>query len=222
MTHLIVGIITEGTTDYRFLEPIIEKTIIEFAYNLQGQFDLYIRNINCDKGDSFTDFVINAAKIGHEELGINLLIVHTDADSLNKDDAYNFKINVANQVIKSLNENNYCKNIVPLVPIFETESWMLADKTALIEAIGTSKTEIELKINGHPESFVNPKERIEEAIIIGRSDMPKKIKNALKINDLYSFIGQKLNIENLKNFKSYNDFLNNLESAFNYLNLISK
>ena len=146
--------------------------------------------------------------------------MHSDADSYTSDSTYKYKIDPALALIKSQSELTHCKNIAALVPIYETESWMLADKDILIKQIGTTKTEAELNINGNPEKINNPKERIEEAIKIGRLEMPKKMRDSLKIADLYSFLGQAIQIEKLRGFESFNDFESNLRKVLIEINLL--
>lgn len=220
MAQLFLGLIAEGTTDYRFLKPIIEKALIDIAYNCKGQIDIDVRVIDCDKGHSFTEFVLNASQKGNLEYGITMLIVHTDADSLSSDDAYQRRIIPAQESLEQQLDTLYCKNLIALIPIYETESWMLANKNLFLKSISTKKTEIELNINGNPESFNNPKERIEEAIRNGRADMPKKLRDNLKITDLYSYLGQAIQIEYLKTFQSYIDFENNIKQELIKLNLL--
>jgi hypothetical protein len=220
MEQLFIGLIGEGTTDYRFFEPIIEKTLIDIAYDCRGQIDIDVKVIDCGKGISFADYVVNASTKGHLEFGITMLIVHADGDNASSESTYNNKIKPAKELLDTKSADTHCKKIVALVPVYETEAWMLADKDLFIESIGTKKNENELKINGHPESFNNPKERIEEAIRIGRADMPKKLRTNLNISDLYSYLGQAIQLESLNSFKSFIDFKNNVKQIFVELNMM--
>jgi hypothetical protein len=220
MAQLFVGIIAEGNTDYRFFKPIIEKTLTNIAYYCRCQIDIDLKAINCEKGNSFNDYVLNASKKGSQEYGISILIVHTDADDLSSSNAYKNKINPAKALIENQPENTHCKKIVALVPIRETESWMLADKDAFIKSIGTKKNINELNISGNPETFTNPKERIEDAIRIGRENMPRKLRNNLKISDLYSYLGQAIQIDSLRTYNSFIDFENNIKNVFEELYLL--
>src|SRR5690606_30125587 len=129
------------------------------------------------------------------------LIAHTDADDVSSDKAYNSTINTAKSLLKQQSDDTHCNNLIALIPKYETESCMLADKAFLIKSIGTKKNENALNINGNTETFNNPKERIEEAIRSGRADMPKKLRNNLKISELYSYLGQAILIDNLKTFQ---------------------
>lgn len=221
MTQLFIGLIAEGNTDYRFLKPIIEKALVDIAYDCKGQIDIDVKAIDCDKGDSFTDYVLNASKRGNQEFGITMLIVHTDADDSSSNNTYENKINPAKTLLGQQSNSTHCKNLAALIPIRETEAWMLADKAVFIKFIGTKKNENELNINGNPETFNNPKQKIEDAIRIGRADMPKKLRNNLKISDSYSYLGQAIQIESLKTFQSYIDFENNIKQELIKLNLLS-
>ena len=115
-----------------------------------------------------------------------------------------------------------CKELVAIVPVYETESWMLANKELIKKHIGTNKTDAQLNIDGHPESMRSPKEKIEEAIRIGRQDLPRKIRDKVTINDLYSILGESLDVRDIENFTSYKDFVNNVKTMFRNLNLLYK
>jgi hypothetical protein len=88
MIQIFVGLIAEGATDRRFLKPILEKSLSDIAFDCQGQVDIEVKLIECDKGNSFADYVNNASLKGHQEYGISILIVHSDADSQNAENTY--------------------------------------------------------------------------------------------------------------------------------------
>lgn len=220
MTQLYFGLVAEGTTDYRFLKPIVEKTIINVAFECKGQIDIYVYDISKkNKGDSFIEAVMSASQKGTAEFGISALIVHSDADAKEAKETYKSKINPATQKLAQT-DNSFCKHLIALVPIQETEAWLLADKVLFKKVINTRKNDVELNIDGNPESFASPKERVEEAIRIGRENLPKKQRNQFGIEDLYSLVGDSMDIENLKQLKSYQDFERNVRNTFIELNLI--
>lgn len=221
MSYLLyVGLIAEGSTDYRFLKPVIENVLIECSFLCSGDVDIEVVEIKCPKGDNFEEFVYNGCKIGAEEYGLSIIVVHADADSSTIDNTFQAKFkNIINE-IDEIEDENICKVILPLIPVFETESWMLADKELFKKVVGTKRSNTELNLNGHPESYTNPKERIEHAIRIGRLDYPKKIKNQLTISNVYSPIGQSLLISNLENYDSYQIFKNEILKIFKQLNLL--
>jgi hypothetical protein len=221
MIQLFVGLMAEGSTDYRFLKPIIESTLIKIAHECTGDVTIDVLNINYNKSGSFRDYVLSAAKSGLTEYGIMILVVHADADNLSSDNTYRYKIKPAFELISKV-EDAVCRNIVPIVPVFETESWLLADKDVFKRVIGTKKSDFELGIDGNPELMSRPKEKIENAIRIGRLEMPKKMREKIKIDDLYSIIGESLKTDKLIAYKSYKDFELNLRKELIELNYLQR
>jgi hypothetical protein len=109
---------------------------------------------------------------------------------------------------------------VAIVPVQEIEAWLLADKELLKQEIGTQKNNSDLGISKLPESITKPKETIENAIRIARSDLTQKRRNHLTISDLYLPIGQSVDIQKLEMLPSFVDFKNNVKKAFQLINII--
>ncbi len=219
---LYAGLIAEGSTDYTFLQPVIEKILVECAFDCKGDVDINVIEIKCDKGKSFQEYVLNGRKIGAEKYGLSSLIVHADSDSPTPQNVLEYKFKpVFDQITIDSNEE-LCRFVLPLIPIHETESWMLADKELFKKIVGTGKTDGELNISGHPETFTDPKNRIENAIKIARSEFPKKTRNKLTITDLYSPIGQSLQLDKLAKFESFNSFKEAILDFLSELNLIDQ
>lgn len=221
MKQLFAGLFTEGTTDTRFLESIVQKTLEATAFDCSGQIDIYLSRIEIDKTNlSFENQVLNASKKGIDELGIQIICVHADADNAQANDTYKNRINVAKRELDQQNDADYCKTLVAIVPIQEMESWLLADKELLKQEIGTNKTDNELGINRPPETIANPKEVISNAIKVAREGLTQRRRNDLTIADLYLPIGQSIDLSKLENLSSYQDFKNNVRVAFKQLNLL--
>jgi hypothetical protein len=221
---LFIGLVTEGATDERFFKPIIKKVANELLLKESTKtIDIEVQYIASKTGTSFTDKVLDVAKRGYKDYGVNMLVVHTDADDVKSKKAYTDRINPAIRAVEQHNEQHNepcCKICVPLVPIRETESWMLADKELFIRFIQTNMKETDLGIKGNAETFNNPKEKIKEAIRLGRANMPKKIKDKLKIEHLYAYLGASIPVQCLENYESYRDFKNNLRKALQNLGFL--
>ncbi|MEN0050811.1 MAG: DUF4276 family protein [Bacteroidota bacterium] len=221
MRQLFVGLLAEGTTDIRFLSPILEKVLIQTAYDCKGQIDIELVELEVDKtGLSFTEQVLKASKKGMEDFGMMILCVHTDADSPRLDSAYEHKIEPAKTALAEKDELQYCKILVGIVPIQETEAWMLADKALIKREIGTHMSDQVLGIDRAPESIHNPKEVIENAIRQARSQLTKRRRKDLSIAELYLPIGQAIELENLEHLSSFRRFKDELRTAFEMLNLL--
>ncbi len=212
--QLFIGIYTEGPTDDRFLESITKRTIEEVAFTCPGDFDIELFPIKIQKsGLSFIEQVLEAIRTGVDEFGIMALCVHTDADY--EDDS----VAMENKIKPLLDEINtqgdeFCKVVIPIIPVYMSEAWMLADKNLLKNQIGTSKSDRELGINKDPETVADPKYLINEAIRIAIADLGKRRRRALFIKDLYLPIGQSIALDQLAALSSYRKFKKNVEQAF--------
>jgi len=222
VVQIFAGLFTEGQTDIRFLQNIVQNTLEAVAFHdCSGQFDIELTPITINKtGLGFIEQVLEASKKGQEEFGMMILCVQADADRKTLKETYLHKINPCQIELEKQPENDYCKILVAVVPIQETEAWMLADKELLKEEIGTNKTDNELGINRNPETIANPKEVIEKAIQIARKNLTIKRRKDLTIADLYSAIGQKIDLDKLESLSSYHDFKGNVREVFRKLNLL--
>lgn len=223
MKQIFAGLFTEGTTDERFFLPIIEKMFIQMALEeCKGQFDIELIPINIDKtGLSFVEQVIHVSKKGTETYGMMMLCVHTDADSENAKSVYQNKISPLMKELANYDDSHYCKIVVAIVPIYETEAWMLADKELLKSEIGTDISDVKLGIDGKPETITNPKEVIEGAIRISRQNLTQKRRTHLRIADLYLPLGQQMDLDKIAVLSSYQEVKNNIRNAFKMLNLLN-
>ncbi|HBV15130.1 DUF4276 family protein [Chryseobacterium carnipullorum] len=219
--QLFIGLISEGTTDTRFLFSVVERTIEQIVFNFGDATEIYIEELKKDSGKSFVNQIIDANVIYHKENFINILLVHNDADY--EDDSRVLQ-NKYSPLIQSIESNNdvICKEIVPIIPVYMIEAWMLADTDLLLDEISTNKTKAELGINGNPESFTNPKNKIKEALQIINQQKPKKRRKDLQINDLYQIIGQKIEIEKLLELNSFIKFYTQITDSLIKLKFIHK
>ncbi len=211
--QLIIGFCTEGTTDNRFLESIIQRTFEDVAFDCTGQIDILPIQLLDKETSPFVELVQSYATKAND-LGVMVLCIHTDADAATDINCFTNKINPAFDNVASLESDNICKKLVAIVPVQMTESWMLAEKELLKRELGTSKTDAELNINRNPESITNPKQVIEDAIRVVVSEVTKRRRNQLKIGQLYLPIGQKIELSSLKTLHSYNKFRDSVKQVF--------
>lgn len=218
--QLIIGLYTEGSTDVRFLTSIVERT---FNYicckECRGELDILgVQGIEITKS-TFSEDIINASRKGND-FGIMILCIHTDADNRTDTNAYQNKIIPALNALENCNED-ICKNIVSIVPIQMTESWMLADKDLFKKVIGgTNKSDNELEIYKAPEEYADPKEVIKTAIRIANQERPRRHRKDLSISDLYLQIGQSISISKLETVPSYAKFQDNIREALKRMNYL--
>lgn len=217
--QLIVGFCAEGSTDERFLTSIIQRTFEEVALECTGQIDILPVQFLEKENGAFVDLVQRYATKALD-YGVMVLCIHTDADAAIDTATFTDKINPAFENISNLEEVNICKNLVAIVPIQMTESWMLAEKELLKKEIGTDKSNNELGIHREPERTSNPKRVIETAIQIMEQSLTNRRRKQLKIGQLYLPIGQKVKLENLESLSSYVRFKSSVRDAFRKLNYL--
>ena len=218
---LNICLYTEGTTDIRFLENIVQQTYERAAIQAYGEIDIELHVITIDKtGLNFTQQVLKAAQKAKQEYGATIICVHSDADSSSIDNTLNTKFVPAQRCLLE-QENDSCSRIlVNLIPVHMTEAWILADKQLLKRQIGTTLSDTELNLNKDPESISNPKQAIENAIRIARQNIVKRRRRNLGIGELYAPLGQLINIDQLMDLKSYRQFWDNVINSSKQLNLM--
>jgi len=216
--QIIIGITCEGATDYRFLGSVIKRTFESFAYDCKGEIEfLDVQEIFIEKSD-FPTYLKNAALTAHENYGVSILGIHLDADNRSLSTIFESQIIPA---IESLNQekNEYCENILGIVPVTMTEAWMLADEEVFTAEIGTNMTYSQLSINNHLESIRDPKETIQQAIQIAYKNHPKRRRRP-KIGELYRPIGNKVRINQLNKLSSYQYFFQSVKEMLIKLNFL--
>ncbi len=218
MRQIFVGLITEGSTDNRFLESVAKRSFEEIGFDCNGDVEIFVKPLSISKSNlGFVDYVRNASKHGVDEFGISALCVHTDADDIDDTNAYKYKIFPAKELLKDLDNFEYCTLLIPLVPVRMIEAWMLADKELLKKEIGTTKSDVELGINRFPEQIRDPKAIIENAIRISMEHLPRR-RRSLNIGELYQPLGQKISLEELDKLDSYKKFKEEIRQTYRDLN----
>ena len=218
MRQIFIGLITEGTTDNRFLESIAKRTFEEIGFDCNGDLEIFVTTLSINKTNlGFVDYVLHASKYGLEEFGISVLCVHADADDIDDTNAYTYKIIPATQILNNLDEDKYCTLLTPLIPVQMIESWMLADKELLKKEIGTTRSDIDLGLNRIPEQVRDPKALIENAIRVSMEHLPKRRRN-LNIGELYQPLGQKISLVKLDELDSFKKFKEEIRRTYRTLN----
>ena len=217
--QIVVGFTTEGSTDVRFLESVIQRTFEYVAYECTGQVEvLPIQYIEKQEG-SFVELVKDCARQA-ENRGLMVLCIHSDADDSTDANTFTNKIDPAFSEVTHMKSELFCNNLVAIVPIRMTEAWMLSDTELFKSEIGTSKSNLELCIDKSPETYKDPKQTIEDAIRIARQDLTKRRRHDLVIADLYSPIGQKVPLDRLDVLASFQKFKQAVKDAYKKLNYL--
>lgn len=223
MKQLVVGLMTEGTTDARFLRSVAVRTFRDILLNECDQYvELYLHVIAFDKNRlSFAEQVMSASRIGVEQFGIMALAVHTDADRETIEQRIRDKIVPAQSALNAVKDGSCCQLLTPIIPVRMIEAWMLADKLLLKQEIGTEMSDHDLGIDRDPESIANPKSVIEEAIVRATSHLPKR-RHRISIADLYGYLGDAVELSKLATLPSFIHFQQEIRKTLRSLNYINK
>lgn len=218
---IFAGLFTEGTTDIRFLESVVNKTLTDLAFECTGDIELSLQIITITKtGLTFAEQVKHAAIKGYNEFGISLLCVHADADGRTDETVFQERFTPAQALLNEANEQESCKLLTPIVPVQMTEAWMLADADLLRREIGTELSANDLGLYRAPETIADPKAVIVEAIRIASSSQTKRRRHDLTIGELYLPIGRKLDLDKLEKLPSFSKFKDLLRQSLRQLNLL--
>lgn len=215
--QLYVGLVTEGVTDSRFLSDILERLLISIAYDCRSEVSIEAIFTIPKMPGAFVDVMTNAAKYAQDK-GASILCIHADSDARGIKEVYDYKITPFLEALKQVGEEEYCKNIIPIIPIQMIESWMMADKDLLKERINAKGVRNEaLGLHRSPENYSDPKLTIEQAIAITQKDRPRRRRNMVTIADLYEELGALLELEELRKLPSFQDFEEKARQAFRSL-----
>ena len=200
---LQIAITTEGSTDNRFLSFIIQKTFENLALDCTSYIEVYepqeIEKIN-------GPFVQNAVSLSKKYNYFQIICIHCDADDSTVTNVLKTKITPAIEGINS-SEEECCKNIVAVVPVHMTESWMLANPVLIADRIDSSIPIVDLGLPkiSQIETITDPKQTIINAINISEKKGRRKSRK-LSISQLYSPISKELKLEDLRKLKSFQTF----------------
>jgi hypothetical protein len=199
----------EGTTDNRFIPTLVERVIQDYLIkkHVTAEFSWII----IAKKGSSQDNILRACK---EVKDHHCVIFHRDAGNSTWDEAYENHFMAAVKVIEEDQASEYSKNLIPVIPVRETEAWMLVDKQLLKSKIETDLSDKELVLTYKVSTIENvgdPKRVIETAILKHYETLTSKQKRyAVKISDLYDAIASEVSIPDLDNLTSFSKMKDSL------------
>lgn len=220
--QVIVALTTEGSTDVRFLENIVEQAFWHVSLECSKDIDIQFQTLSTTKTGkgSFAKYVVEAAKEA-AECGATTLAVHSDADRNTYDERLASNFVPARAAVDAENPEIICKQITPIIPVRMIEAWMLADKEQFCIEVGTTLPYHDLGIDGDPEQMADPKTKITLAIRTANEHAThKKPVKDIDISDLYEILGQSLDVEKLKTMDSYCRFLEEIRALYRNLGLL--
>jgi hypothetical protein len=223
--QVIVALTTEGSTDIRFLENIVQQAFEHVSFECTKDIEIIYQTLTTTKVGlgCFANYVVEAAKEA-AECGATTVAIHSDADKNSYNDRFMYNFEPAQNAVNAVKAeapNSICDKITPIIPVRMIEAWMLADKERFCIEVGTTLSHHDLGIDGNPEQMANPKDKISLAIrIANKHASHKKPVRDINISDLYEILGQSLDVEKLKTMDSYCCFLNEIRTLYRTLGLL--
>lgn len=221
MEELRLALYAEGTTDEQFLPSILQRTCEQLiAKNNQTAMNILdpkviAKNKNIAKRD---ESILQAAR---DAFDFHILVIHADADSHTQERALQERFQPGHKLVQLSNEQ-VCKNLVPIVPIYMTEAWLLADNDALRQVIGTNMKAQELGLLQKAkliETDSNPKQTLKNIVQKAYANRSKRHQQ-VDLSIIYRSLGRSIRLEQLGNLKAYNQFVYDLTATLQKLALI--
>ena len=219
MGTLSLALYCEGSTDKRFLTPVITKTSRE-VLNTYQQIQIEVLPIHIIETEKRRqrEAILSAAR---QARGYHALIIHADADDPEPYKARSERFEPGYALVQQVQED-ICKDLLPIIPVQAIKAWMLADHELLLEEIGTRMRPDELNIPTKAnlvEAISKPKQRLRQAVQLAYASRRKRQRD-IDIDFLYEPLGERIRLERLNSVSSYNQFVHELTTTLKKLTLI--
>jgi hypothetical protein len=195
---LILGYSGEGDTDRRFLGPLIQRTFEDLLFTASGQIDC-LPPVWLGEAKS-KDIAKAALEAGKDKL--MLYCAHVDEDGKGHQRTVELQLKPALDLLE-VGGGNY-PPVIPIMPKEETESWLLADTDTLRGTLNTQLTASQLGLQGNPESYTDPKQKLIDVIRIVNAEPARYIK--VEKGTLYAPMGADCSLAELRKLASFSRF----------------
>lgn len=212
MRTLTLAFFGEGTTDYRFLPGIIQRTA-EKLLSQSGAPDVEVLPpIPIDDVDA-EDGAHKLLAVAKACAGMDMLIVHLDADTRTVQVARAERFKPGHDLVQ-IEPTEVCRDLVALIPVKNIEAWLLSDPDAFREKVGSHLTDQELGIPSHPhqvEGVPDPKQAYRDAVRTALTNRGRR--RTVSPGEYYEPLSQAIDLERLERVPAYQTFRDELERA---------
>lgn len=193
------GLVAEGETDELFLAPLIHRQLLELVdssakYTVEvGQTRIGgCRTTGVERGRV-------AAAITELVDDCHLIFVHHDHNERRE----------ADRLIEEMRDSSPALPMIPLVPVRETEAWLLADR-AVWESQRGARTDGLCSRPRDVEKIAVPKHVLENVV-------PERTKS---VKDLFEYVGRRVDLAKLRDVPAYARWVADTEEALRELHYI--
>jgi hypothetical protein len=221
MEELRIALYAEGTTDEQFLPSILQRTCEKLiAKNNQKAVNILDPRV-IPKHRNITNRDESILQAARDASHFHILVVHADADYHTQERALKERFQPGHELVKRSNER-VCKYLVPVVPVYMTEAWLLIDNEALRSVIGTKMKAHELGLATKArqiEADSNPKQTLKNIVQKAYAHRSRRHQE-VDLSIIYRSLGRVIRLEQLENLKAYNQFVHALTETLKKLTLI--
>ncbi len=220
MTSLILALYTEGNSDIRFLNGIVQRTAAALIAqhgdtNADVQIPLQLKRP--PRCGSATDCIVQVAR---QVEGYHALIIHADSDQCTRDETLQQRLQPGMQQVASAAIDIH---IVPLIAVRMIEAWMLADHEVLLQLIGTHQDadQLHLPRGSRVEDVRDPKTELQRVITDAFRQRSKRAqKLAPRVSDLYEPLGQQASLDRLRQLPAFRQFESDLTDVLRRVHIV--
>jgi Domain of unknown function (DUF4276) len=222
MTFILSSVLwREGPTDERFLRPLLHKAVTDIAY-AEGKYQCDIPelqdlcSLHNEKPLPLVKRVL--AALERADGSFRLVFLHTDAGGDHERARRERIAPVQNALTTIQFRTNH--QAIAVIPVRETEAWMIADGDALRSSFGSTASNAELDVPARPrdvESILDPKAHLSSSLEVAYGGHRRRKQG---IGNFYEIIGAEVRLSVLRQIPSFKRMETDLRSALRYFGLI--
>lgn len=220
MRYLGLALFAEGPTDYYFLRPLLQRLCEDICAS-EAQFPVEVSEVLALDDPKSEDRMPRAERIAQSAVmakgAWSVLFIHTDGAG-DPDKARAQLIQPGLERVHGLMEG---KSVgVGVVPIRETEAWIISDGDSLRCAFGTELTDAQLGLPPlrNIEGIADPKAYLDRAFT---STNPSSKRLRQGVSPYLNALGEQISLDLLRRVASFRALEGELRSALALLGFIT-
>lgn len=217
MPYLGLALFAEGPSDHRFLRPLLARVCqdlcLRHAINIVEIGDVLELHSPHDLRDDAREYRISGAASSAASAW-HILFIHTDGGG---DVGAAFSERVEPAVARLATTLTDRRGYVAVVPVRETEAWMLADPDGLQRAFGFSRwggTVEPIARAADVETLPDPKQTLKA--------MFHSIRQSGTVGTFYELVGEYVSLDRLRQVPAYQVFEFDLNRALEELRFVGR
>jgi len=211
--YVALALACEGSTDYEFLGPLLARHV-ETLIAEDGEENVEIGSVIP---------VLPSGRFGNSREGVSrefaegrifadILFLHTDGGGDAKG-AHQYRVDPLRSVLAELGET---PSLVAVVPVRETEAWMLADSSAIESTLGLNAGVVQITEKPkNVDSILDPKSELRRIaqVVEANSGRRRNIRRrGDRVNRLYSTLAADVKFHLLREVPSFVQYETSLRS----------